>query len=337
MRWRWDNYQDTPPTREMAAASGKNPPDGAIIDYFVPKNGRSATLEITDSKGNLVRRFTSDVPPESKLLPQYSQLLVFSACRSLGRSGSPPLRLGFALRRSPHSSLQLLRKFDRLRRIHSRRSRHPRRISSLPAARPARRSRKYTVSLTVDGENLGKQPLNVVLDPRIHATQADLDLQVALAERILRGLAATTDNFWPVKTLADAIADRQKSLASAQNASDLVAALKSLAEQVQKIQEGTRTEAGIGPINRDLARVYTMIESGDLRPVETAQQSVNDSCKQIDADLAAWRALNASTNSPASGAAASVTLNSINTQLVTQNLAPLPIAIGISTGSVCGK
>ena len=58
---------------------------------------------------------------------------------------------------------------------------------------------------------------------------------------------------------------------------------------------------------------------------------MNDSCKQIDADLAAWRALNASTNSPASGAAASVTLNSINSQLVTQNLAPLPIAIGIST------
>ena len=71
-----------------------------------------------------------------------------------------------------------------------------------------------------------------------------------------------------MKTLVDAIADRQKSAASAQNAGDLAASLKSLAEQVQKIQEGTRTEAEIGPINRDLARVYTMIESGDLRPVK---------------------------------------------------------------------
>ena len=90
MRWRWDNYQDTPPTREMVAASGKNPPDGAIIDYYVPQNGRSATLEITDSKGNLVRRFTSDVPPESKLRPNipsywFSPPAVLSAAQGAHR------------------------------------------------------------------------------------------------------------------------------------------------------------------------------------------------------------------------------------------------------------
>ncbi|HNG63697.1 MAG TPA: hypothetical protein PLK54_08075, partial [Ferruginibacter sp.] len=39
--------------------AGQNPPDGAIIDYYLAKDASSVQLEILDSKGNIIRRYTS--------------------------------------------------------------------------------------------------------------------------------------------------------------------------------------------------------------------------------------------------------------------------------------
>jgi hypothetical protein len=61
-RVRWDMNTDTPfPADEPA---GQNPPDGAIIDYYLPENEKGeVTLTIFDTAGNLVRRFSNyDVP-----------------------------------------------------------------------------------------------------------------------------------------------------------------------------------------------------------------------------------------------------------------------------------
>jgi hypothetical protein len=57
-RLRWDMWPDTPlPADEPA---GKNPPDGAIIDYYLKGNNKDTlTLDIFDSAGNIVRRYTS--------------------------------------------------------------------------------------------------------------------------------------------------------------------------------------------------------------------------------------------------------------------------------------
>ena len=68
---------DTPiPPDEPA---GANPPDGAILDYYLPRAASSSvTLEILDSRDQLVRRFSStDQPPQSEsdlqkqLIPLY--------------------------------------------------------------------------------------------------------------------------------------------------------------------------------------------------------------------------------------------------------------------------
>ena len=57
-RVRWNTNSDTPiPPDEPA---GENPPDGAVINYYLDKNADSPIiLEIKDAKGNLVRRFSS--------------------------------------------------------------------------------------------------------------------------------------------------------------------------------------------------------------------------------------------------------------------------------------
>ena len=64
-RVRWSMYTDTPVPQEEAA--GENPPDGAIIDYYINQNiTDDITLEISDAKGNLVRKFSSADKPYMK-------------------------------------------------------------------------------------------------------------------------------------------------------------------------------------------------------------------------------------------------------------------------------
>ncbi len=56
-RVRWNMWTDTPLPQEEPG--GKNPPDGAIIDYYLNTNAQNVTLEILDIKGNIVRKYSN--------------------------------------------------------------------------------------------------------------------------------------------------------------------------------------------------------------------------------------------------------------------------------------
>ena len=75
LRVRANLNPDTPlPPDEPA---GENPPDGAMIDYFLPKDASGpVTIEIKDGKGQLVRKYSStDTPvepnPKRLRIPSY--------------------------------------------------------------------------------------------------------------------------------------------------------------------------------------------------------------------------------------------------------------------------
>ena len=62
MRIRWNNNTDSPVPQEEPA--GENPPDGAIIDYYLSENANDVvTLQIKDEKNNVIRTFRSDDKP----------------------------------------------------------------------------------------------------------------------------------------------------------------------------------------------------------------------------------------------------------------------------------
>ena len=63
-RVRWSTYTDTPVPQEEPA--GENPPDGAVINYHLSANASLVKLEILDSKGKLVRTYTSNDKPYTK-------------------------------------------------------------------------------------------------------------------------------------------------------------------------------------------------------------------------------------------------------------------------------
>jgi hypothetical protein len=62
LRIRWDMNTDTPlPPDEPA---GQNPPEGAVIDYYLGSTSGPVALEITDAQGKLIRKYSSDDPIE---------------------------------------------------------------------------------------------------------------------------------------------------------------------------------------------------------------------------------------------------------------------------------
>jgi len=56
-RVRWNMYTDTPVPQEEPA--GQNPPDGAIINYYLEDPAASITLEIRDTKNKLIRTYNN--------------------------------------------------------------------------------------------------------------------------------------------------------------------------------------------------------------------------------------------------------------------------------------
>src|SRR5262249_36836569 len=69
-------YTDTPlPPDEPV---GANPPDGAVIDYYLPSAASAVSLEILDGQGHVVRRYAHNDPDEithedlqKQLIPLY--------------------------------------------------------------------------------------------------------------------------------------------------------------------------------------------------------------------------------------------------------------------------
>jgi photosystem II stability/assembly factor-like uncharacterized protein len=321
IRARWDNNQDTPLPIDVPA--GKNPPDGAILDYNLQAASNDATIEITDARGNLVRHFGTTEPPAPAFpnVPDYWFAPPAVVSKSAGAH-----RFVWDLRYAdplvlPYNYYGALIDYTEYTLAdHAIPGETPRRQPVGPLVVPG----SYTVTLTVDGHAY-KQQVTVRLDPRVHTSQADLEAQLAWAQKLTRAVNATHDVFLQAHALQGAIAQDQMEAPQGQPASGLADTFKSLMDQVAAIAEGTRVAPGVGPENRDLSRIYTMVESGDIRPSDAAKESAQASCGQMEKSLAAWRLLNTQT------------LPGINSQLATQNMAALPIMTTFPADSPCGK
>ncbi len=354
VRTRYDNDQETPLPPEEPTA--KNPPDGAIIDYYlksVPSNPLS--LEIHDAHGKVVRRFNSLTPPldsTPKNVPDYWFGPPVHLSKDAGLN-----RFVWDLRYDPPQALNfgyyggLLDYVEYTISDHALAADTPREQTLGPLAVPG----QYEVIFIGNGTVM-KQPLTITLDPRVHVSQADLDAQLLAARRIASGLAASTKAFQSITNLRAAIADRLKTLgvasekdsrarfgaesapakeksaeekpqeekAAAANpqAKASADALNDLNKKVAAILEGTFEAPGVGPVNRDLARTSFFIQSGDAAPSQTAQAVLEESCTQLNKNLSAWRDLD------------SQTVPATNTIITKSNLAALPTATVMSITSV---
>ncbi len=314
VRVRFDNDQETPLPPETP--TGKNPPDGAIFYYYLksPPAGE-LTIEIRDAKKNLVRRFTSVAPPEDKTpknVPDYWFGPQPALSKNVGLN-----RFVWDLHYDPPSALNYSYFGNILDYVEYTLSDHaipedtPREQALGPLATPG----QYEV--TFIGNNvLMKQPLTITLDPRVHVSPAELDQQLDASKKVTSGLKASSDAYNAAAALRVAIADREKALVANASAKDGADAVMDLDKKIADVQEGTPLEPGVGPVNRDLARILYMIQVGDAAPSDSAQAAIDESCQTLDKNLAEWRKLNGES------------LPSVNALLGKYNLQPLPVAPG---------
>jgi len=155
-RFRWSKYSDTPMPPDEPA--GQNPPDGAIIDYYLSSPAQTVWLDILDAKGKVIRHYSStdkaDAPKDSGNIPWYwiRPPQVLSTATGMHR-------FTWDLHYPPSST----------------HAQYP--ISAIPYSTAPQPTSPwvlpgtYTVRLTADGHQF-TQPLTVRMDPRVK-TPAD--------------------------------------------------------------------------------------------------------------------------------------------------------------------
>jgi hypothetical protein len=299
IRARFDVNGDTPLPIEVPAAP--NPPEGAVIDYTLPAAATGEiALTIKNAGGSVVRRFTSTAPTASTLLANVPEYW-FGPPDVL--TTNPGLnRFAWNLRYPSPKILPfgyfggLLNFIEYTLADHAVPGRTPRDQPEGPLVTPG----EYTIELSAGG-TVDRKTLVVKPDPRVRASLADLDAQFEAATRITNMLAVTYDSYAALKTLREGIADRAKALA-AKAETTVADAVKAFDKKLDAVQNGTTAAPGVGVVNRDLARYYMMLTSGDARPAERLRAALAESCEGLTRALESWRTVN-TTDVPANNSA----------------------------------
>jgi hypothetical protein len=170
-RLRRNQNTDTPLPPEFPA--GQNPPNGAILDYYLAADAQHVTLEVFTSSGAPVRRYSSDDKPEvvnEKDLTVTTYWLrppqVLSTTRGMHR-------FVWDLRYPTPGAVQ---RDLPISAIYRDTPREPLGVIAVPGS--------YTVKLTIDGTS-SSFPLTLKMDPRATITAAGLSQQFALATKLV--------------------------------------------------------------------------------------------------------------------------------------------------------
>jgi hypothetical protein len=260
-RVRRSTYSDTPvpPDEPM----GENPPEGAVIDYALPDGTAGpVTLEILDARGKAVRHYASTDKPEETMEELEKQLIPLYWLRMPQTLAATPgmHRWVWDLRYTTPTATNYAYPISAVPHDTPREPQGP-------LAQPG----TYTVRLTAGGKTM-TAPLTVKMDPRVHATAAELQslfaAQMKLADLMTKSATASLEAHSAEEQL-DALAK------SAQGAvKDAVdAAGKELAEVLSGHEKHTGGEAepGLDDVAGESAELYAQVGMADAAP--TAAQS----------------------------------------------------------------
>jgi photosystem II stability/assembly factor-like uncharacterized protein len=273
IRMNEEPFQGTPLPPEIPKA--QNPPDGAIIDYYLKSAPSSeVTLEILDAKNQLVRRYSSSDHPTARRGRQaIADIWIVPPPSLTARAGMN--RFVWDLRYSTASGATGDPE-------NAQAARGP---QALPGA--------YQVRVTVAGQHF-TQPLKIVLDPRSAATPSDLAKQFDLAMRIAKELGRATDTAQQIGSLRRQLSD---SRAKASGDSALLASIAALDADAAKIagaSGGRNADAppsGLIAIRAQLNAVLNVVDSADRTPPAQAYALFEQASRDLATQLAAWNSL----------------------------------------------
>jgi photosystem II stability/assembly factor-like uncharacterized protein len=264
-----DGFPGTPLPPEEPTA--ENPPNGAVIDYYLKSVVRQVKLEVLDGKQNLVRTFSSDDGKERKHVPlpiaerwfpepqvlektvgthRFVWNLAWGGAGSTnenaieGESGSPP---------------------------------GPRVIPG-----------NYEVRLTVDGKTW-TQPLKISMDPRSAATGQELDQQLKTGQSIFADTLQSRRALAEINSVQKQLSDLQLKLAAEHD--DLKTGAAEAATEMEKILAGTEGSSGamgLEKANSGLASALRVVESSDRAVPAQALEVYQVSSQAMKLGVGEW-------------------------------------------------
>ncbi|MDP4262220.1 MAG: glycoside hydrolase [Bacteroidota bacterium] len=272
IRVRWDMWTDTPLPQEEPA--GQNPPDGAIIDYYLKEKAQGeVTLEILDAKGMLIRTYSSHdtvykIPPVNIPLYWIRPVQLLSA-----EAGSH--RFMWDLKYTP---LDVPPSYP-IAAIYK---------NTAPAATaPWVMPGTYTVKLTVDGKSF-TQSLTVKMDPRVKTSLTDLQKQHDLSLQCYQMRNAC------MAMSKDVHAFRSRLQSRLANADTQAAEKINQLEKQAAALEGApgpgfggggaaqaQQTPGFGRLNGSFAALFSVLEESDRAPTSQAVAAFDELKKQF--------------------------------------------------------
>jgi photosystem II stability/assembly factor-like uncharacterized protein len=276
-RVRRSTNPDTPiPPDEPA---GRNPPDGAILDYFLAQATSSpVTLEIVDAQGKLVRRFSSADKPEVSQAELEKQLIPLYWIRmpKILSASAGMHRWVWDLHYPSPASLQQQYPISA---VPNDTPRTPLGPDALPG--------EYTARLTANGHTL-TAPLTVKIDPRVNTSPAGLEQQFKLEVGLASELTASTD----AVTQARSVVNQLHKLGT--QSGKLAESIKSLDQKVGTILRGPTppvsgsSEPTLTRENAAIGMLYGGVGQADAAPTAAQISASADAERDLSALLKRW-------------------------------------------------
>ena len=211
------HFQNASESPKKPVLTGLNPPAGAVIYYFLKKKPKGDTkIEILDSAGNVIRRFTSTKiddldepldPEDKKPEPQIK-----------AEAGMTRFVWDLRYESAPHIPNYYLWEYKS--------------GAKGPLALPG----KYEVRLTADGKTQ-TAPFDVKLDARVNVSQADLQKQFDLLMQIHEQLSRIYDVVNQIQDVRSQVSGIKRRLSDNDKALPVAAAADTLSQKLLAVRD----------------------------------------------------------------------------------------------------
>jgi photosystem II stability/assembly factor-like uncharacterized protein len=273
-----DTYTDTPlPPDEPAAA---NPPDGAVLDYYLQSTANAVTIEIVDAKGQTVRKFSNTDKPdvtEEELQKQLIPLYWVREPRQLSTEAGMHRWIWHLHYPKPTST------------------RHEYPIAAIPhdtprlPLGPTVLPGSYTVRLTVDGKT-STAPLTIKMDPRVKISSGGLEKKLQAEKKLASLMSNTADALLQAGSIREQI--EKMSPESASHAKDAIADFQKKLDSLTGASGGflapPSQEVTLSRANGSVATLYQEIWGVDAEPTGAQVEAVTAADRESDDVLKRW-------------------------------------------------
>ncbi len=283
-RMRRNNNTDTPLPPEEPA--GQNPPDGAMIDYWLKTPTSSpVTLEISDTDGHVVRQFSSADKPEPVNPKDFNVPMYWVRPPRTLSTTAGMHRFVWDL---TYPAPDVLTRDYPISAIYHDTPLYPQGATVVPG--------KYTVKLTADGKTY-TESLEIRMDPRVKTPPDDLQHQFELDRKIAGSLHRDYEAIQQIRSLRSQLKALQGKNPRPEIAKS-IDALQAKAAALEGDEGGYGTHYLSTPEGRTLSRLnagYSAVLSGldtaDAAPTTQQTAMVAELDKALAEQLEAWSQL----------------------------------------------